>query len=291
MPSVEVHGTTIEYDERGEGRPLLLVMGLSGQLVDWPDDFVDLFVTRGFRVIRFDNRDAGLSTEFSWEPPSRWRTLLTLLFRRKPRAGYDIDDMAGDAAGLLDRLGIPAAHVVGVSMGGMIAQALAIGHPSRVASLTSIMSNTGDGKNGRIGPRLMLKVGRMGEPTLEASVDQTLFVGRLVSGPHFDEEQVRVMVKQSIARSYRPAGVARQMAAIGASPDRTAGLAKVTAPTLVVHGLLDQLVRLSGGIATAKAVPGSRMLVFPDMGHDLPRPRWEELADAITANADRASAG
>jgi pimeloyl-ACP methyl ester carboxylesterase len=263
-------------------------MGLSGQLVDWPDDFVDLFVARGFRVIRFDNRDVGLSTEFTWQPPSRWRTVLALLFRRKPKAGYVVDDMAGDAVGLLDRLGIPAAHVVGVSMGGMIAQALAIGHPARVASLTSIMSNTGDGKHGRIGPRLMLTLGRMGEPRGEAAVEQALEVARLVSGPHFDEDEARPMVERSIARSFRPEGVARQMAAISASPDRTASLAKVTAPTLVVHGLLDQLVRLSGGIATAQAVPGSRLLIFPDMAHDLPRPRWEELADAITANADRA---
>jgi pimeloyl-ACP methyl ester carboxylesterase len=288
MPSVEVHGTTIEYDERGEGRPLLLVMGLSGQLVDWPDELVDLFVARGFRVIRFDNRDSGLSTEFAWDPPSRWRTFLALVFRRKPKAGYVIDDMAADAAGVLDHLGIHAAHVVGISMGGMIAQALAIGHPARVASLTSIMSNTGDGKHGRIGPRLMVKLGRLGEPTREAAVEQFLAVGRLVSGPHFDEGQARPVVERSIARSYRPGGVARQMAAIGASADRTAGLAGVTAPTLVVHGLLDQLVRLSGGIATARAVPGSRLLIFPDMAHDLPRPRWEELVDAITANADRA---
>jgi pimeloyl-ACP methyl ester carboxylesterase len=263
-------------------------MGLGGQLVDWPDEFVDLFVARGFRVVRFDNRDTGLSTEFAWQPPSRLRTLLAVLFRRKPKAGYVVDDMAADAAGLLDRLGIPAAHVVGVSMGGMIAQALAIGHPSRVASLTSIMSNTGDGKHGRIGSRLMLKLGRLGEPTPEAAVEQALTVGRLVSGPHFEEEPARAMIERSIARSYRPDGMARQMAAIGASPDRTAGLAKVTAPTLVVHGLLDQLVRVSGGIATAQAVPGSRLLIFPDMAHDLPRTRWDELADAITANADRA---
>jgi pimeloyl-ACP methyl ester carboxylesterase len=173
-------------------------------------------------------------------------------------------------------------------MGGMIAQALAIGHPSRVASLTSIMSNTGDGKHGRIGSRLMLKLGRLGQPSPEQAVEQSLMVGRLVSGPHFEEEEARAAVERSIARSYRPGGMARQMAAIGASADRTAGLSKVTAPTLVVHGLLDQLVRVSGGIATAQAVPGSRLLVFPDMAHDLPRPRWEELADAITANADRA---
>jgi pimeloyl-ACP methyl ester carboxylesterase len=288
MPSVVANGITIEYDVRGEGDPLLLVMGLAGQLIDWPDEFIDMFVDGGFQVIRFDNRDIGLSSQSDSQPPSRWRMALAAIFRRRLRnTPYTLPDMADDAAGLLDSLGVVRAHVVGVSMGGMIAQELAIRHPHRVMSLCSIMSNTGDRKNGRIATSLLRELRGLKPPTRENAVEQQLVLFRAISGPHFDEAALRVYAQKSLERSFTPAGVARQSAAIAGSRDRTELLGSVHAPTLVVHGLVDPLVRPSGGEATALAIPGSRLLAFGDMGHDLPRPRWEEIRDAIVANISR----
>ena len=287
MPSVQANGITIEYELTGEGPPLLLIMGLGGQLIDWPDGFVELFVDEGFQVIRFDNRDSGLSTKFDWETPSRAKMILSYLLRRKPTAGYHIEQMADDAAGLLDALGIDTAHIVGASMGGMIAQSLAISHPQRVLSLTSIMSLTGDGKNGNISKKLLTRVLRMGVPTRETAVAAFVELSRMISGPGWDEQKARALAERSIERSYQPGGTSRQTAAISASPDRTAALANVTAPTLVIHGLLDPLVTPSGGVATALAIPGSRLVNYPDMAHDLPRKRWPEVVDAITENTRR----
>ena len=288
MPAVEANGITIEYDVHGDGDPLLLVMGLGGQLTDWRQPVVDAFVARGFQVIRFDNRDAGLSTEFDWEPPSMTKNVLAMVARRPVKAGYHIADMAADTAGLLDALGIESAHVAGVSMGGMIAQQLTIDRPEKVRSLTSIMSNTGDRKRGGISKRLIPKLARRPEPTTENAVDESVKLFRLISGPAYDAVEHRYLATTNLHRSFRPTGTARQAAAIAASPDRTAGLAGVTAPTLVVHGLLDPLVLPSGGMATASAVPGSRLVMYPDMGHDVPAPRIDEIADAIRRNADRA---
>ncbi len=288
MPQVEANGITIEYEEKGEGEPLLLVMGLAGQLIDWTDDFVDQFVDRGFRVIRHDNRDAGLSTEFDWEPPSRRATIAAMVRRKPVAAGYTVDDMATDAAGLLDALDIDRAHVVGMSMGGMIAQSLAIHHAHKVVSLTSVMSNTGDRKNGGINKRVLLKLARMKPSTKETAAEDGTEMYSLWAGSSWDRAEHLEGAKRGVERSYRPAGVERQTAAIAASPDRTEGLTKVAAPTLVIHGLEDKLVLPSGGIATANAVPGSRLLMFPDMGHDVPRTRHSEIADAILFNTQRA---
>jgi pimeloyl-ACP methyl ester carboxylesterase len=289
MASVESNGITLEYEVEGEGDPLLLVMGLGAQLTDWPDEFVTGLAARGFKVIRFDNRDIGLSTESTWAPPSQVKTVLRMMARRQIRSDYLLSDMARDAVGLLDALGVDSAHVVGASMGGMIAQTIAIEHPTRVRSLTSIMSNTGDRKNGRIAGKLIPKFVRLPPPTLDTAVERSVTTFRLVSGPHFDESEHRLLAKGNVERSYRPIGAARQMAAIAASPDRTPGLRRVKVPTLVVHGLVDPLVKPSGGVATAKAVPGARLVMYPDMGHDLPRPRWPDLFDEIRRTADQAS--
>jgi pimeloyl-ACP methyl ester carboxylesterase len=287
MAQATSNGITIEYEQHGEGEPLLLVMGLGGQLTDWPDGFVESLVAEGFRVIVFDNRDIGLSTEFDWEPPKPVRAVLKTLVKRPPQAGYTIPDMATDAAGLLDALEIESAHVVGMSMGGMIAQQLTIDHPHRVRSLTSIMSNPGDGKSGRIAGKVMMKMARMPAPTLENAPDRSAASFALWSGPHFDPDEHRARTRRSVARSFRPLGTQRQTTAIMASPDRTPGLRQVTVPTLVIHGLADKLVKPSGGIATAQAVPGSRLLMFADMGHDLPEPRWSDIVSEVRANADR----
>ena len=288
MAAVDANGITIEYETVGSGDPLLLIMGLGGQLSDWPPDFVAQLADEGFQVVIFDNRDAGLSTEFHWEPPTQWKSLAGALAKRPPQAGYHLTDMAADAAGLLDALGIDSAHVVGMSMGGMIGQQLTADHPARVRSLTSIMSNPGDGRSGRPTTKVIRKIARMDPPTRENAAQRSVENFLLFAGPHFDREEHLLRAKVSVERSFRPVGVARQTAAIMASPDRTAALGAVTAPTLVIHGLVDTLVKPSGGIATAKAVPGSRLVMYPDMGHDLPRPRWTEMISAIRRNAERA---
>jgi len=289
MAAIEANGIIIEYEVQGEGEPLLLIHGLGGQLVDWPEEFVTGLVASGFKVIRFDNRDIGLSTEFDWEPPSQVKTVARALAKRPGQAGYLLTDMAADAAGLLEALGIEHAHVAGVSMGGMIAQTVAIEHSAQVRSLTSIMSNTGDRKNGMITSRLIARLIRLPKPTRENAVDRSVEIFEAVSGPDFDSTEYRVLAQRAVERSYREAGTARQTAAIMASPDRTPGLRGVTAPTLVVHGLVDPLVKPSGGVATAKAIQGSRLVMYPDMGHDLPRARWSELAGEIRRNAERAA--
>jgi len=289
MASIQANGINIEFETTGEGTPLLLIHGLTGQLIDWPEEFVALLVAAGFQVIVFDNRDIGLSTQFDWTSPSRSKAALNYFLRRKPTAGYHIEDMADDAAGLLEALGIGAAHIMGVSMGGMISQALTIRHPDKVLSLTSIMSHTGDGRNGTVSKRLIAKFVRMETPTRDTAVETYVAGGRLISGPHYDEDLSRLAAKRSVARSWTPAGANRQTAAISASPDRTQALGMVTAPTLVIHGLVDPLVKPSGGVATAKAIPGSRLINYPDMGHDLPRSRWPEMIAAIVENTRRTS--
>jgi len=292
VASVEVsNGITIEYDLRGEGEPILFVMGLGGQLIDWPEEFVDLFADRGYQVIRFDNRDAGLSSQADWEPPSIHKSMMSMLSRRPLRGvGYTVEDMAVDAAQLLGVLNIDSAHVVGISMGGMIAQAMAVNHPNKVRSLCSIASKPGDRRSGGIALSLIRKLRKRPEPTIENAVDESVRMFRAISGDHFDAERHRLNATASVQRSFTPTGAARQAAAIGASPDRTKRLAQVTVPTLVVHGMKDPLVKPSGGIATARAIPSSRLLMLPDTGHDLPRPRWQELCDTIIANIDRAHA-
>lgn len=288
MASLEANGITIEYEVHGTGDPILLVMGLAGQLVDWTPEFIGGLVERGHQVITFDNRDSGLSTEFDWTPPSHREGIRNHVLRREPDAGYLVDDMADDAAALLEELSVESAHILGISMGGMISQALAIKHPGRVRSLTSIMSNTGDRKHGRVSMRLVAKALRLGRPTAETAVEYNTQVFQLISGPHFDLEGFRARAQASFERSYRPLGASRQTAAIAASPDRTEALGRVTAPTLVIHGLQDPLVKPSGGIATARAIPESRLLMLPDMGHAIPEPRRNEILDAVAVNAARA---
>ena len=290
MTAAQCNGITIEYETYGEGEPLLLVMGLGGQLVAWPMDWVNRFVDRGFQVIRFDNRDVGLSTKMPGKPPGLLRMFAATLSRRLAKSDYLLNDMANDAVALLDHLGIERAHVVGVSMGGMISQSIAIQHPHRVASLTSIMSNTGDRKNGKIHRSLYRPFFKTIAKNRHEAVEKGFDGFRLISGPHFDEgkAELRQLLEAALERSWDNEGTARQAMAIGASPDRTPALGSLDVPTLVIHGLVDPLVMPSGGIATAKAIPGSRLLTFPDMGHDLPKVRWDEMIDAIVDNTRRA---
>lgn len=287
MAQASANGITIEYEVYGAGEPLLLVMGLGGQLVSWPREFVDKFVDAGFQVIVFDNRDIGLSTKMGSTPPSI-RELMVAMFRPKGlRTDYYLADMAKDAIGLLDALNIESVHAVGISMGGMISQCIAIDHPTRIRSLTSIMSTTGNRRVGRTSAKVMAALPRLNKVTRETALDKGVELFRLISGSSFNEHDARELGRIALERNFDPDGQARQTAAIFASPDRTEALASVRVPTLVIHGLEDTLVAPSGGIATAEAIHGSRLLMFPDMGHNLPRARWSEVLDAVVANTQR----
>ena len=280
-------GITLEYEVHGEGDPLLLVMGLGGQLVAWPATFIAGLVDRGFQVITFDNRDIGLSTKIDAAPPTKTQTAMFSISRRFAKSAYLLSDMAKDAVGLLDALNIERAHVVGMSMGGMIAQTMAIEHPSRVRSLTSIMSTTGNPRVGRPKTSVLLRAGKLTRGSRETFPDRQAALFKLFSGSLYDELEIREVAKLSVERNFTPDGTARQMAAIMASPDRTPQLKKLNVPTLVVHGLEDGLVQPSGGYATTKAIPGARLLAFPDMGHNLPQARIPEILDEIKRNTLR----
>ncbi|MCU1497526.1 MAG: putative hydrolase [Acidimicrobiales bacterium] len=293
MTAADINGLTIEHEVHGPtgGEPVLLVMGLGAQLITWPVTFIERLVAEGYQVHTFDNRDIGLSSRVDAPAPTVGDLATALVAPNRVKAPYALRDMADDAAALLDHLGIERAHVVGASMGGMIAQELAIGHPHRVASLTSIMSNTGHRRVGRMSPALLptlLKTRRAQEP----SIDDAMMVGRLIAGPHFNEAAARDLWQLARRRAGDPdsaaQGLARQTLAVLSTRDRTADLGRITAPSLVIHGLVDRLVRPSGGMATARAIPGARLVMYPDMGHDVPDVRIPEMADAVLDNFRRA---
>ena len=265
---------------------LLLTMGLATQMIGWHEEFCRALADRGFHVIRYDNRDVGRSTAVKGPVPS----VLQLLRRDKRAATYTLDDLAADGVGLLDHLGIERAHVMGASMGGMIAQTMAARHHDRVLSLVSMMSNTGARWIGEPSPRLYRVLLKASPRDREAYIEHAVWVFRKIGSPGFppDDEQLRELAAQSFDRGRNPAGAARQLAAIIASGDRTPLLRTISAPTLVIHGKQDRLVPLSGGRATARAIPGSRLLVIDGMGHDIPRGAWPRMLDAIEQHAARA---
>lgn len=289
MSQAAFDGITIDYDVIGDGEPLVLIMGLGTQRIFWPDELVKRFADNGFRVIRFDNRDVGGSTHLDGPGPTRRQLARAVIAPRSASAPYLLADMAADTLGLMGHLGVERAHVVGASMGGMIAQSVAIAAPHRVASLTSIMSNTGDHRHGLVSPRLIPKILPLLDRTPENAVDKGVAMWKAISGSQYEELELRALVEAAVARSDDRDGTARQTMAIAASPNRTKSLRRLTIPTLVMHGLDDQLVLPSGGFATARAVPGSRLMMFADMGHDLPPAYWDEMVGAITRNAQRSS--
>ena len=301
MSSLRCNGLDIEYESLGDpaAPAILLIMGLGMQLIAWPDGFCQRLVERGFRVIRFDNRDAGLSGRVAGgkRPNLAWAMLAARL-RLPLRPPYTLADMAADAIGLMDGLGIAQAHVVGASMGGMIAQVLAAHSPRRVLSLTSIMSSSGNRRFSRPkGDAMRALLSKPADPrNPEVVIDHLVRVFGVIGSPAFpaDPNELRQRVGRSVRRSYYPAGLARQLLAVIASGDRRRLLRTIVAPTLVVHGSADPLVPLDAGRDTARSIPGSALLVVDGMGHDLPPALYERLADAIAAHcaaAARPSAG
>jgi pimeloyl-ACP methyl ester carboxylesterase len=289
VPKVHANGIDIEYATDGDPAdpPLLLVMGLGAQLITWPQGFVDGLCERGYFVIRFDNRDSGLSTKFEGTPE------ITALFGGDTgSAPYRIEDMADDAAGILTEMGLSKVHVVGASLGGMITQALTIHHQNRFLSACSIMSTTGDRSVGAPTGEAIAALLRPIATTREEAIEASLAGSKVIGSTAYpvDEEVLRTRAAAAYDRSYCPEGTARQLAAILASPDRTEGLHSVELPFLVLHGEADPLVTLSGGQATADAVPGAKLIVYPGMGHDLPEKLWAEITEAIAANAALAAA-
>lgn len=262
-------------------------MGLASQMLLWEEDFCEKLAGCGFRVIRYDNRDVGHSTILRESaPPKRWQLAV-----RDPRgAPYTLEELADDAAGLLDHLGIKAAHVVGASMGGMIAQLLAVRHPQRVLSLVSIFSTTGNRRVGRPHPRQALRMLRRVSSDREGYIEDHLRTYREIgsSAFGFDEAGRRELAGRMYDRGIHPAGSARQIAAIVTAKDRSSELRKIRVPTTVIHGDADPLVNVSGGRATAEAIPDAELLIIPGMGHDLSRRVWPQVIDAIVANAGRA---
>jgi pimeloyl-ACP methyl ester carboxylesterase len=294
MPRARANGIELEYEVIGarNARPLVLIMGLGAQMVLWDDEFCAALAARGHRVVRFDNRDVGLSSKIDG-----WRTLDVVAamagwaMGRPVAAPYTLSDMAADTVDLLDKLGFSAAHLVGASLGGMIAQTLAIEHPRRVLSLTSIMSTTGNPRLPRARPEAAAALLEPPPRDREGAMARAVKVFRTIGSPAFplDEARVRERAGRSFDRCSHPAGVARQMLAVLASGSRVEGLRRVTVPTLVIHGSDDPLIPVAAGVETARLVPGAELLLIEGMGHDLPRAVWPRVIDGISALTTRAA--
>jgi pimeloyl-ACP methyl ester carboxylesterase len=269
-----------------DGEPLLLVMGLGGPMTWWEQELCELLVARGFHVIRFDNRDCGRSSRMTGRVT---RTTLVRAFAgRRVRAPYSLMDVADDGFGLLDHLGVESAHVCGVSMGGMIAQTMAIARPGRVRSLTSIMSTTGKRTVGWQHPSLLPNL--LGHAAgREGYIEASLRTWKIIGSPAYplSEERIRADAAATYDRGVSASGTMRQMMAILTQPNRAPRLRALTMPALVVHGLADRMVHVSGGRATAAAIPGAELLLIDGMGHDLPPALHETFAEGIRRTADR----
>lgn len=292
---VSANGVRIEVDVRGPeaGEPLLMIMGLGMQLIAWHEDFVQMLVDRGFRVIRFDNRDIGLSENFDHLGlPNLGIEALKHAVGFPVRSPYTLSDMAHDTAGLLDVLGIKQAHVCGASMGGMVAQQLALKHPKRVKSLTLMMTTSGSRR--LPGPSLKVRGAMLSSPDDPKDFDSIVahYVGiyKLIGSPGYPagDEWLTKRLSMSVRRSYRPRGTARQLTAIAADGDRSAMLPQINVPTQVLHGLQDPLVPVQAGRQLASIIPGAKMDLIEGMGHDLPMVLWPRFAAGISSAASRA---
>jgi pimeloyl-ACP methyl ester carboxylesterase len=287
--TARTNGIEIAYEEFGDQRDptILLIMGLGVQMLGWDAEFCALLAARGFRVVRFDNRDAGRSTRVEGGPRP---DVIAVLAGNVGSVSYTLSDMADDCLGLLDHLEVPAAHLVGASLGGMIGQVLAIERPERAHSLASMMSTTGNPAVGQPHPEALPALMTRPPADRDGYAEFAVSAWRVIGSPGFDpdEDALRARARASYDRGVNPDGTARQLVAIIASGDRTEALAALEIPTVVIHGTEDVLIDVSGGRATAAAIPGAELTLIEGMGHDLPRALWPRFADLIVANAERA---
>ena len=286
-----VNGIEIAYETFGDpgDEAIVLVMGLGTQMLGWDEEFCRMLAGRGYRVVRFDNRDVGRSSKIEGGPRP---DIMAAAAGDASSASYTLDDMADDCVGLLDALDVEEAHVVGASLGGMIAQVVAMRHPGRVLSLVSIMSTTGERSVGQPHPEAMAALMTRPPADREGFIDFVVEAWRTIGSPGFDvdEEALRARAGASYDRGIFPDGTARQLMAILASGDRTEALGKLDLPVTVIHGTDDLLIDASGGKATAGAIPGARLELIDGMGHDLPRQLWPRLVDLIVETGERARA-
>jgi len=279
----DVNGVRICYRTLGDPShpPLLLVMGLGAQLIGWPEGFVQKFADEGFFVITFDNRDCGLSSKTEGEPEDSGELLVRAAIGEEVVQKYSLSDMALDSVSLLKNLGFEAAHIVGASMGGMIAQTIAIEHPSNALSLTSIMSATGNPEEFTPTEEAMNALLTPPEDDRDQIIEANVDASKTLAGPHWDEDYARDQAIRNYERSFYPKGIGFQIGAIAMSGDRTEKLSSLEIPTLVIHGSVDPLLPLHCGISTAEAIPEAELLIFEDMGHDLPEELWEQVVTKI----------
>jgi pimeloyl-ACP methyl ester carboxylesterase len=292
MPKAKANNIEIEYDTFGDpsSKPLLLVMGLGAQMIRWHEDLCKMFVDKGFYVIRFDNRDVGLSTKFEEAGvPNIMKEFMARQRGKTISPPYNVEDMADDAVGLLDALNIEKAHICGASMGGMIVQIIAFRHPARVLSLTSIMSTTGNPNLPQAKPEAMQLLLKPAPTEREAYIEESVKRWRILygSGFPFPEDEVRELAAVLYDRSFYPQGMARQLFAILGAENRVPKLGSIKVPTLVIHGSEDPLVPVEGGRETAASIPGADLLIIEGMGHNLPPEIWSQVVGAIAKNADK----
>jgi pimeloyl-ACP methyl ester carboxylesterase len=292
MPRAAANGIELEYDTFGSPTDpaLLLVMGLGGQMIAWEDALCRRLADTGRYVVRYDNRDVGLSTRFDDADVDIGAVIASALAGGPlPSAPYTLSDMAADAVGLLDALQIERAHIVGASMGGMIVQTMAIEHPDRVLTMTSIMSTTGEQGVGQPAPEAIQML-MTPPPTDRAEyIEGSVRASKVIGSPRYnDEARIRAHAAEAFDRAFYPDGTNRQLAAVAASGSRADGLRRLQVPTLVIHGRADRLIQLSGGERTAELVPGANLLVMQDMGHDLPEPLWPLVVDVIASHTTHA---
>lgn len=290
MPRATANGIELEYETFGdpEAQPLVLISGLATQMISWDEPFCELLTGRDFYVIRFDNRDCGLSTRMESAGPAD----IAAAFRGDGHPAYTLDDMAEDVIGLLDSLGIAAAHIAGASMGGFIAQLVALNHPGRVLSLTSIMSGPGGSDEIAPKPEGAAILVNPPPPTREERIELAMSIHRTLAGAgdQLPDAVERAQAERAVDRAYYPPGVGRQLVAILAAGSRLERLQQIRVPTLVIHGTDDVLVPVENGRLVAGAVPGARLIEIEGMGHDLPERVWPRVVDAIAGIADRAVA-
>ena len=294
MANVQANGIRIEYDTFGRrgDRPLLLVMGLGAQMIHWRQEFCEQLADAGHFVIRYDNRDTGLSTKFDAAGVPDMAAIMAQMAAGEPfETPYTLVDMADDGFGVLDALDVPAAHICGASMGGMIVQAMAIRNRGRVKSVTSIMSTTGNRELPPAKPEAMAALMSAPGTTRDEVVARSISVSKVIGSPGYpaDPAEVRERALEAYERAHYPVGVARQMAAVASNGSRKEALAKLDVPALVIHGKADPLVPVEGGIDTHEALRGSQLMVIDGMGHDLPKQVWPQIVAGITRLTESAN--